>query len=206
MRSALVAFTEAVDGDMRADPSARERLSDGLGVARAWATVDQVHGSDIIEVTAPGSHGPADGLFTTRSDLPLAVFTADCIGVVIEGVGAVGVAHAGWRGAAEGVVPALVKRFRDGGHEILRAVIGPHIRSCCFEVGDDVALRFPGHVTATSWGTRSVDLAAVVEEQLEGVDVVDFAACTRHEERWFSHRRDAGSSRLAALVVGAADG
>ncbi len=205
IRRALTVFTEASDGDMRADSSAREHLSDQLGIAREWATVDQIHGSDVVEAAEPGPHGPGDGLFTTRPDLPLAVFTADCIGVIIEGDGAVGVAHAGWRGAADGVVPSLVRRFHDGGHAIRRAVIGPHIRSCCFEVGDEVARRFPRHVTTTSWGTQSVDLAGAVGEQLIGIDVVDFAACTRHEAAWFSHRRDATPARLAALVVGVSD-
>jgi YfiH family protein len=205
IQRALTVFTEARDGDMRADRPARDRLSDGLGISREWATVDQVHGSDVVEVVGPGSHGPADGMFTTRVDLPLAIFTADCIGVIIEGDGAVGVAHAGWRGAADGVVGSLVRRFDDGGHTVRRAVIGPHIGGCCFEVGDDVADRFRGHVTATSWGTQSVDLSAALAEQLAGVDVVDLSACTRHEDGWFSHRRDADTRRLAALVVGVSD-
>lgn len=197
----LTVFTESGDGDLRGDIEARHRLSRRLGISEEWAVVDQVHGSDVVDVVAPGNHGRADGLFTEVPDLPLAVFTADCLGVVLMADRAIGVAHAGWRGAAAGVVTALHERFESAGLEVSRAVIGPHIRSCCFEVGPEVAERFPGHVTETSWGSTSVDLAGVVRAQLPGVEVEDFGACTFHEEGWFSHRRDSDPRRLATLAV-----
>ncbi len=204
--TALTVFTEAGDGALRGDLGARQRLSHRLGISPDWAVVDQVHGSRVVDIDEPGGHGPADGLFTARRDLPLAVFTADCVGVVLVADDAVGVAHAGWRGAAAGVVHALRERFELTGRRIRRAVIGPHIRSCCFEVGPEVAERFPGHVESTGWGTRSVDLAGVIAEQLTGIEVQDFTACTQHEEGWFSHRRDSDPRRMASLVVRCSDG
>ena len=204
--AALTVFSEAGDGDLRGDPAARHRLAARLGIAPKWAEVDQVHGADVVVVDTPGSHGPADGMFTTCADLPLGVFTADCAGVVLMSDDAVGVAHAGWRGAAAGIVQVLRDRFESSGRQVHRAVIGPHIRSCCFEVGEEVAEHFPGQVTSTSWGTRSVDLAGVIREQLVGIEVQDIAVCTHHEAPWFSHRRDADPRRLAALVVRRADG
>ena len=199
--TALTVFSEAGDGDLRGDLTARHRLAARLGIASEWAAVDQVHGADVVDVDTPGSHGPADGMFTTCADLPLGVFTADCAGVVLISDDAVGVAHAGWRGVADGIVEALLDRFESSGRQVRRAVIGPHIRSCCFEVGEEVADRFPGHVASTSWGTRSVDLAGVIRHQLVGIEVQDLTACTHHEAPWFSHRRDADPRRLATLVV-----
>lgn len=201
----LAVFSESGDGDLRGDPAARRRLSARLGISDHWAVVDQVHGSDVVDVEAPGNHGPADGLFTEVADLPLAVFTADCVGVVLMAEDAIGVAHAGWRGAGGGVVTTLRARFESSGRQVRRAVIGPHIRSCCFEVGDEVAERFPDHVAETSWGTTSVDLAGVIRAQLSNIDVADFTACTHHEDTWFSHRRDADPRRLAALAVRRSD-
>jgi YfiH family protein len=198
-------FTESGDGDLRGDADARRRLSARLGISERWAVVEQVHGSAVVDVEEPGSHGPADGLFTEVPDLPLAVFTADCAGVVMIADDAIGVAHVGWRGAAAGVVPALRARFEAAGRPVRRAVIGPHIRSCCFEVGPEVVERFPGHVAETTWGTTSVDLAGVVRAQLEGIDVQDFRACTHHEDSWFSHRRDSDPRRLASLAVRRSD-
>ena len=200
-----VVFSESGDGDLRGDPAARSRLSARLGISDRWAVVDQVHGSTVVDVREPGSHGPADAMFTETGQLPMAVFTADCAGVVLVGDGAVGVAHAGWRGAAAGVVSALRDRFESSGRTVRLAVIGPHIRSCCFEVGPEVAEVFPGHGAQTTWGTASVDLAGVIKAQLSGVPVEDFTACTYHEDAWFSHRRDADRRRLATLVVGRND-
>ncbi len=197
----LAVFTESGDGDLRGDLDARLRLSSRLGISDQWAVVDQVHGSDVIDVEAPGNHGPADGLFTEVAHLPLAVFTADCVGVVLMADDAIGVAHAGWRGAATGVVTALRARFESSGRQVRRAVIGPHIRSCCFEVGPEVAERFPEHVAETRWGTTAVDLAGVIGTQLSGIEVQDFSACTHHEDTWFSHRRDSDPRRLASLAV-----
>lgn len=201
----LAMFTEGGDGDLRGDPEARRRVSAGVGISDQWAVVDQVHGAEVVEVDGPGNHGPADGLYTSRAGLPLAVFTADCVGVVLMADEAIGVAHAGWRGAADGVVVALRRHFESSGERIRRAVIGPHIRSCCFEVGDEVAERFAGHVRSTSWGTTSVDLAGVIADQLSGIEVQDIGACTRHDPGWFSHRRDSDPRRLAAVAVRRSD-
>lgn len=193
------AFTDADDGDMRWNPDARRALSTRLGISPHWAMVRQVHGSRVIETDSPGRHGEADALWTTEPDLPLAVLTADCLGVVLHGEKAVGVAHAGWRGASAGVVAALREEMKLAGAPPVRASIGPGIGPCCFEVGDEVARVFPGQVEATSWGTTSVDLVGAVTEQLDGLEVWAARRCTRHEEGMFSHRRDQTEKRLATI-------
>lgn len=193
------AFTTAADGDVRRDAGAREQVSEAIGVSSEWATVRQVHGERVVVVDGPGDAGEADALFTTTPGLPLAVFTADCVGVVIEGDRAVGVAHAGWRGARAGIVRGLIDAFESAGAEPRTATIGPHIRSCCFEVGPEVAAQFGGHLAETTWGTPSVDLAGQVRASLEGIEVADFGVCTMCGDDTFSHRRDADRSRMAAL-------
>jgi YfiH family protein len=185
-----VAFSDATDGDVRNDLEARARLSARLGISDLWATLRQVHGSRVVRAEGSGVVGEADALWTTETDLPLAVYTADCFGVVMLSSSAVGVAHAGWRGAASGVVTALRAELEGAGHEVRRAAIGPGIRSCCFEVGDEVVAQFEGHVEETTWGTASVDLVGVLTEQLAGIDVEVAGGCTRHDDRFFSHRRD----------------
>lgn len=184
-----VAFTTAADGDMRRDAEARRRL----GLAE-WATVRQVHGAKVVDATATGDHGEADGLYTTEARLSLAVFTADCMGVVLHGPGRVAVVHAGWRGVAAGAVAAASHRMG----EVHSAHIGPHIRPCCFEVGPEVSARFPEHLATTRDGTTSVDLAAAAAAQLPvEPEVVDL--CTRCGDDTFSYRRDGTRARLAAV-------
>lgn len=194
-----VAFSEGGDGDIRNDEMAREDMIRRSGAPGAWATVRQVHGADVIRVDGPGDAGEADAVWTSQPDLSVAVFTADCFAVVVHSTSAVGVAHAGWRGSARGVVAGLVTDMKAAGHQPVRAAIGPGIRPCCFEVGEEVSGRFPAYRAETTWSTSSVDLPAAIAGQLDGLDLWSSKACTRHDPGWFSYRRDATSKRLAAV-------
>lgn len=195
-----VAFTDRSDGDLRGDPQAREAVSRSLGMSSEWATVRQVHGSRVVRVDGPGDAGEADGLWTSDSGLPVAVFTADCFGVVLMAPTAVGVAHAGWRGVVAGVVGSLRDAMTCANAPPVRAAVGPGIGPCCFEVGDDVAERFDSrHVGETTWGTTSVDLPGALGHGLAGLEVWASEGCTLHEEGWFSHRGDGTRRRMAAV-------
>lgn len=185
-----VVFTTAVDGDVRHGPAAREHL----GFGSEWATVRQVHSANVVEACRPGDHGEADGLVTDEPGLPLAVFTADCLGIVLHGPDQVAVIHAGWRGVVAGVVDSALAALGT----VDTVHIGPHIRSCCFEVGPEVADLFTEDLTTTTWGTTSVDLAAAVSRQLP-VEPRVIERCTRCGDDTYSHRRDGTPARMAAI-------
>ncbi|MCB2222934.1 MAG: polyphenol oxidase family protein [Actinobacteria bacterium] len=194
------AFGTAADGNGRDDPAAREAVSSSLGIPSDWAYVRQVHGSGVVEATAPGRLGDADALRTRRPGLPMAVATADCFPVVLEGPGAAGIAHAGWRGAVAGVVPALREAMAAAGAAPVRAAIGPGIGPCCFEVGPEVAERFPGHTAATAAGTTGVDLPAVLRSQLGGLEVWEAGECTMCGAGYHSYRRDGTDLRQIGVA------
>lgn len=93
----------------------------------------------------PDLFGPveeADGLVTIAPDMALAVFTADCIPILLwdKGTGAVGAVHAGWRSTVQDIAGVAVEKLitlgADPAH--IRAAIGPGIGSCCFETGPEV--------------------------------------------------------------------
>lgn len=191
------AFTTADEGDLRA--GSRLPVSRRLGIADGWATVTQLHGGRVLCVERPGPAGEADGLVTGTPGLPLAVFTADCFGVVLEGERTVAVAHAGWRGAAAGIVQRSVRVLEERGDRVLRAAIGPGIQACCFEVGPEVQARFADWTATTSWGTPSVDLQLAITAALGDVEVWVSDACTRCGTGYLSHRRDATPARMAAI-------
>ena len=190
-------FTEASDGDLRSDQLALRGVSHSVGISDQWATVEQVHGSNVVRVCQSGEESEADAIWTTIPGLPVAIFTADCFGVILLAEKAVGVAHAGWRGARAGVVQALRDEMSASGHTPVRAAIGPGIGSCCFEVGSEVVVEFPDDEATTTWGTPSVDLREAIRRQLDGLDVWASDACTCHDEGWYSHRRDATRRRMA---------
>ena len=173
-----------------------------IGIRPEWATVRQVHGADVLEVTRAGRAGAGDALVTRSTGLPLAVLTADCGGVVLESDGAVGVVHAGWRGVAAGVVAeaaAYLETVSKGRDPVSRAAVGPLIGSCCFEVGDEVVERFEGWESTTRWGTGSVDLGEAIRAQVPDASWWSADACTRCGEGWFSFRATGTKSRMAAI-------
>ncbi|REK19769.1 MAG: laccase domain-containing protein [Actinobacteria bacterium] len=194
------AFSESADGDLRADHGARSSFSARLGIAREWAFVEQVHGARVVQAKEPGDQGPADGIWTAEGGCPVAIFTADCFAVVMQSDTAVGIAHAGWRGASAGVVSGLRRSMADAGHDPETALIGPGIGPCCFEVGLEVQEKFPENLARTTWGTPSVDLVEAITGELEGLRVWAVEACTMHGEGWFSHRGDGTPRRMAAVA------
>jgi len=142
-----------------------------------------------------------DGLLTAAPGLGLGVSYADCVPVVIVARGEDGpefaAVHAGWRGMLAGIVgqaaAALARRGR-----LLGAVVGPSIGPCCFSVDEGLRARFDARFPGSA-GELTVDLWACAARDLEGAGVppagVTVAAlCSAGEARFFSHRRDAGST------------
>ena len=148
----------------------------------------QVHEDNIRHVTAEDcgkglfrdrDYTSVDAMITDTPDIPLVVFSADC-GIILlyDPVRrAVGAAHAGWRGAAAGIVYKTVRRMQETfgtDPRDLRAAIGAAIGPCCFETDADVprALRDALGREAESYITRRgqkwhVDLKGVNARWLE---------------------------------------
>ena len=115
-------------------------------------TVRQIH-SDIIRCidSIPGSTGQeplsGDGLITATPGLLLAIQTADCLPVILVDTKrhVVGVFHAGWRGTVSRIVEKGVgemHRCYGTNPRDLKAAIGPGIGGCCYEVGEEVRIKF----------------------------------------------------------------
>src|SRR3989442_8175604 len=114
-------------------------------------TLAQVHGREVVVVrkggARPGGRSEADVLISDDPDVALVVRAADCVPLLVAdpGTGAVGAAHAGWRGTAAGAAGALVKamaaEFSSRPADLI-AAIGPSIGVCCYEVGSDLVDAF----------------------------------------------------------------
>ena len=195
------------------------RAAKALGAAvERVAIVNQVHGDRVVTVDEPG--GPvapvanADAAITTVPGIVLGVRVADCLPVIFAAPGGVGVAHAGWRGAAAGIAEKTARALAEAvgcGLCDVRAVLGPCISAASYETGPDVvealvASGVPSAVAGPSgtWTRAHADIRAAVAWQLgqAGVSVshVDLDTATRDD--LFSYRRDAGrTGRQAGLVV-----
>jgi purine-nucleoside/S-methyl-5'-thioadenosine phosphorylase / adenosine deaminase len=185
-----------------------------------FATPYQVHGAKVARVGAKragaGFEDPdtrirgADVLLTRSRGVPLAVMTADCLPIVLASPeeNEVAVVHAGWRGLARGILAAAVGAFEGAGG--IRAVMGPAIGPCHYEVGEDVALAVAsgsetGAVTRRRGGSLYLDLPGTARATLKarGVGrIEDVGLCTACErKRFYSHRRDGGTGRQAAIAM-----
>ncbi len=196
----------------------RRRLGAGLALPAAPRWLRQVHGARVLDLDACGVEGrpqdvpAADGAVTGRPGVVCAVLTADCLPVLLaDRAGTrVGVAHAGWRGLAAGVLPAAVEALGVDPAGVL-AWLGPGIGAAAFEVGEDVRRAFEtaGFETEAAFapnarGRWQADLYALAAQSLAraGVGAVFGGGfCTyREAERFFSHRREAPCGRMATLI------
>ncbi|CUH74889.1 peptidoglycan editing factor PgeF [Tropicibacter naphthalenivorans] len=199
----------------------RGRVADAMEVTReALIGVHQVHSADVVTVTAPHDTAPkADALVTATPGLALAILTADCQPVLFADAeaGVVGAAHAGWRGAIDGVLEATVDAMIDLGatRENIHAVIGPTISQRAYEVGpeffDNFLAEDQGNARffAQGEGDRMLfDLPAFGLARLRAAGVQ--AEWTRHctysdPDRFYSYRRathnkEADYGRLIAAI------
>jgi len=200
------------------DPAAvaanRRRLAHGIGLGPervAW--MNQVHGTDVATVTAPGD-GPtptADALVTDRPRVALAVVVADCVPVLLADptAGVVAAAHAGRRGAADGILARTLAAMTElgAGTEQVEVLLGPAVCGDCYEVPaemrDEVEAALPGSAATTRIGTPGLDLRAGLRRALAdlGVTRVDTdTRCTFEDDQLFSHRRAQPTGRLAAVT------
>jgi len=121
----------------------RTRAAEAMGLpADHLVGVHQVHSATVVTVTEPRDDKPrADALVTKTPGIALSILTADCQPVLFADsqAGVVGAAHAGWRGALDGILEATVDAMVDLGatREKITAVIGPSISQRAYEVGPE---------------------------------------------------------------------
>ncbi|RIK10813.1 MAG: hypothetical protein DCC49_02500 [Acidobacteria bacterium] len=193
-------LADHVGDDPAAVAANRVGLSQELGIDTEWSVVSQVHGARVVD-GAPGNCGEADAITLTRPALPAAIFTADCVPVLIISETKLAVVHAGWRGLEAGVIEAAVEALGDAAAS---AVLGPAISTCCYGVSDELAERFGNRFGTGVIGPGPVlDLHGVAVEVLSNTcgirSVTALGPCT-HSPELFSYRRDGPVTGRQALV------
>lgn len=191
----------------------RAALIDHLELPQAPHWLRQVHGNSVVHISAQITHEvpEADAAVTSDSAVVLAILTADCLPVLFaskDGVH-IGVAHAGWRGLASGVLEATVAALGVSADQVI-AWLGPAIAANSYEVSADVRDAFvatnaaaesafiesrPGHWFCNLYtlATQRLQVCGVCEIHGGGFD-------TRSDERFYSYRRDPRTGRFASLI------
>lgn len=195
----------------------RQRLNQRLPAPPVW--VRQVHGTRVVDaadvIGRPVTE--ADALVTTEPGLVLGILTADCLPVILvdERATVLGLAHAGWRGLASGVLGNTLAQMRDRqpSLENWHAWIGPCISAPAFQVGDEVRDTFfqvdPAYAgcflpddAPHKW---RCDLPAIAKAMLLGLGATSVQWCglctaTDADRRFFSYRRDGQTGRMATVA------
>ena len=202
----------------------RQRVQAAIGARPVF--MQQVHGLHVQTLYESSAEGmQADACITAERNLACTIMVADCLPVLFAAADGshVAVAHAGWRGLAAGVLERTVDMFgpakpsgtTSAGVEIL-AWLGPCIGPNAFEVGDEVKAAFVVAMPASaqcfrpsgSPGKWLADLPALARQRLASRGIARVFGndgtnvwCTVHNpSRFFSHRRDGVSGRLAACI------
>jgi len=191
----------------------RALLQSALPAEPRW--LKQVHGATVVDAATVGEPVAADASYTDRPGVVAVCLVADCMPVLLADAEGrcVGVAHAGWRGLAAGVIQATAQAMRKRLREpaSLMAYLGPAIGPSHFEVGPEVLaamqLHLPDAAAAFKASTEDkylADLFALGRMALAAAgihDVFGGGQCTFSEpRRYYSHRRDRVTGRHAALI------
>ncbi|MDH3428312.1 MAG: polyphenol oxidase family protein [Gemmatimonadota bacterium] len=188
------------------------QLASGLGFS-AVALGRQVHGAGLLEIdTAPPAGmwiaGTGDGLIGPPAGCLAAVTVADCVPVYLveSEMGFLGLLHAGWRGAAAGILCRGIEQVvsRSGGRlAAVRIHLGPAICGDCYEVGPEVPQAFG----LSPRGRTRLDLREILRRQaadsgLSEDSVTSSSLCTRCDAERFHSHRAAGEAagRMAAFL------
>jgi len=190
----------------------------GLEMARV-SYARQVHGSEAARAPAGGGFaGLVDILVTAERRVPLAIFTADCLAIVLydPSTPALGVAHVGWRGTVKGATQRAVRAVTKAGARpgSLRVAIAPSIGPCCYEVDEPVTAELArafgerwrawarpsraGHVMLDLW---SANEALLVDAGVAPASIDNPRLCTAcHPDLLYSYRRG-NRGRLVTLAA-----
>jgi polyphenol oxidase len=194
----------------------RRRFCDALGFRpeqMAWSK--QVHGDQILTVTAPGGTEGFDALITDRPGILLTVSVADCTPILVFDTKnrIVAAIHAGWRGTSARIVEKTIARMAEiygASSPDCRAYIGPCIDECAFEVGAEVAEAFDDAFKRFDPARNKffIDLKQANRAQLlnagipdQYIEVSPFSTVS-HNGDYFSHRTEKGVTGRMLGAIG----
>lgn len=188
----------------------------------------QVHTDIVRTVTAADAHAlftpvpyEADGLVTNQRDLPLIIFIADCVPVLLcDPVhGVIGAVHCGWRSSVMDILGKAVPAMEALGAraEDICAAIGPSIGACCFETGPEVPEAVenwlggdgaafyrpePGVPGKFLVDLRGANRQRLLQLGLPGENIAVTEECTMcSPDKYWSHRVTKGNRGSQAAVI-----
>ena len=190
--------------------SNRRLLKQRLNLSASPFWLEQVHGTEIMNLDQPNPLKQADGSFTCRSGVVSVILTADCAPIFLTDRQGTFVAllHGGWRGIAAGIIEKALALMPSDNQEII-ASVGPTIGPDYFQIGrevkDKLLVSHKDEIFFLADGDKFfADLPSLIVKRLERAGVYAVSSsdhCTYSDERrWYSYRRQGQCGRMASLI------
>jgi YfiH family protein len=204
----LAVTYKSLDAKLKED---MKKVCDGCGFTFENMTSNiQIH-SDIVNVVDESSicdKEEGDALVTNLKNVPLLIFTADCVPIsIIDDVNkAIGLVHAGWRGTYEQISMKTIEKMQElynSKPEDLVCIIGPSIGPCCYEVSKDLIDKFvdrfekttdniyESHDESVFLNLWSVNKSILKNSGVKEENIHDMNLCTScRSDEFYSYRKD----------------
>lgn len=190
----------------------RQLLIQQLGLLKQPQWLNQVHGIEAVKASGEGIVEQADACWSDETGQPCIVMTADCLPVFFtdQKGSRVAVAHAGWRGLADGVLEQTLSVFPEPS-EVL-TWMGPAIGQQAFEVGAEVREQFCDLLDASvgaflpseNQGKWLADIYQLARLRLKRAGVLEVGGghyCTSSQaDLFYSYRREGITGRMASVI------
>ncbi len=206
-------FCTSRDYDGKLRDELTQFVRERFGIESVLSTCTQVHGVNVERAAGGENPRQCDAMWSDRRGVSIGIKIADCLPVTMvdPALSIIANIHSGWRGAAQRIVSQTLDALErstafDASSSL--SFLGPSIRVCCFEVGEEVAAQFDEPFIDRTHAKPHVDLPAMTrailrERGFADERISDSELCTRCEGSIFhSYRRDGkGGGRNLQIVA-----
>ncbi|WP_281951805.1 peptidoglycan editing factor PgeF [Nitrosophilus kaiyonis] len=181
----------------------REILKNKIKVSKI-VFMNQLHSDKVEVVNDLDKIYNCDGIICDKKDVALAVMVADCIPLLLYSDSLIAAVHAGRNGTFLEISKKCVLKMKKMGAKNIKAIIGPSIRSCCYEVGEEIL-----DIAKKSFSEKYIknkkflDIVSMNIDQLKSVGVENiklFNDCTCCNKKYFSYRREKITGRFVGVI------
>lgn len=175
--------------------------------------VNQVHG-DNVQIFDGEIH-QGDAIITDKAKVAVGVFTADCVPVIIYDIKLkiAAAVHSGWKGTYNEIVNKTIEKMKSiygAKCENIYIYIGPHMRDCCYQVGEEVAAKFKEKIIYENtdiFKGNFLSMENCILKQLliqnipkENIKSLNLCTYCSNEHNLFSYRKGEKDKRLFSLI------
>lgn len=173
----------------------------------------QIH-SDLI-YNYDGEIHQGDAIITDKDNVAVGIFTADCVPVLLADVekNIIAAVHSGWRGSLNMIVFKTIKKLKQEygcKEENIIAIVGPHIMSCCYNVGEEIFNSFLNNCEFNNIkinNSGKLDLKEIIKHQLtisgikcNNMQFLNMCTYCNENSEFYSYRKDKTNKRNFSFV------